>query len=262
MARARSENRDKAKKTWLDSGGKATTKELAAAAGVPEARIRKWKSEDKWQQELDALNAGKRGAPKGNRNAAGHGAPKGNNNAETHGAYTRVHLETLTHEEREYIEQLTLDAETNMLRELQLLFAKERDLQRRINQYNTANPDEFYIDRIVEMLKPKESNDNNNNDNETVSIDDLIIAMQTVIKVSPFDRAMKLETEYNKLHGRILKLIDTMRAHELDRRRLDLDERKHTLAKQRLAGEYSIDPDTGELDDREGGEDIEDTGGE
>ncbi len=63
------------------------------------------------------------------------------------------------------------------------------------------------------------------------------------------DRAMKLEGEYNKLHGRILKLIDSMRAHGIDVKRLDLDERKHTLAKQRLSGEYSIDPDTGEIDD-------------
>jgi len=259
VARARNPNRDTARQTWLDSGGKATTKELAEAAGVPESRIRKWKSEDKWQQELDALNAKKRGGQRGNKNATGHGAPTGNNNATTHGAYARVHLESLTPEERVYIEQLTLDAEENMLRELQLLFAKERDLSRKISTYDTADPGELFIDRVVEMLVPKGKDEKANN-KKAVGIDELKIAMQTIIKASPFDRAMKLTAEYNKIHGRILKLIDTMRAHELDKRRLDLDERKHTLAKQRLTGEYNIDPDTGELIDTDSAEDAEDTG--
>ena len=49
-----------------------------------------------------------------------------------------------------------------------------------------------------------------------------------------------------------------MRAHEIDKRRLDLDERKHSLAKQRLEGAFNIDPETGELNDRDdGAEDID-----
>ena len=258
MARARNPNRDEAKQAWIDSGGTATTKELATAAGVPEARIRKWKYEDKWQQELDAK---KRGGQRGNRNAAGHGAPKGNSNAETHGAYSQIHLSNLTNEEREYIEQLSINAEENILRELQLLFAKERDLSRKITFYENADPKELFIDRVVEMLVPKAKEERTGN--KKPGIEELKTAMRTVIKASPFDRQMKLEAEYNRTHGRILKLIDTMRAHELDRQRLDLDERKHTLTKQRLTGEYSIDPDTGELDDgahgdaTDGAEDID-----
>lgn len=41
-------------------------------------------------------------------------------------------------------------------------------------------------------------------------------AMKTIIKASPFDRAMKVEAELNKLNGRIIKLLDSMRAHEAD----------------------------------------------
>jgi hypothetical protein len=40
-------------------------------------------------------------------------------------------------------------------------------------------------------------------------------------------------------------------------KRQDLDERKHTLSKQRLAGEYDINPDTRELIDTEGAEDAD-----
>ncbi len=254
LARVRNSNRDEAKKQWLASGGNLTTKELAAAHGVPEQRIRKWKSEDKWGQELTAPQPKRRGGQKGNQNAVGHGAPEGNNNAETHGAYSRVHLDNLTPEEREYIESLTLDIEPVMLREYQLLMAKERDLICKIKEYKEADPSILYIDRVVEMHTP---NDKDNTNKKKSVEEDLEPTMRTVIKASSFDRIMKLEAEYNKLHGRILKLIDSIRAQGIDIKRLDLDERKHTLAKQRLSGEYIIDPDTGELDDTTGAEDIE-----
>jgi len=254
VARERNPNRDKAKKTWLESGGKISTKELAEAAGVPEQRIRKWKSEDKWQQELDALNKPKRGGQRGNNNAAGHGAPKENKNAETHGAYARVHLEHLSPEEQEYIEKLTLDAEKNMKIELQLLFAKERDLSKKIAKYENENPNELFVDRVIEMLVPKSGSEFQK---KPPTNEEMKTAMRTVIKASPFDRIMKLEAELNKTHGRILKLLDTIRAHEMDKKRLELDERKHTLNKQRAAGVYTVDPDTGELVDTESAEDVD-----
>jgi hypothetical protein len=222
VARERNPARDKVKKQWLESGGNISTKELAAAHGVPEHTMRKWKSLDKWQTELPPP-ARKRGGQKGNSNAAGHGAPKGNVNAETHGAYSRVHLDALSPEEQEFIESLTIDSEAAMLREFQILMAKEWELSRKIKEYEGADPATLYIDRVVEMLVPK-GKDNTagakGNGNES-----LATAMRTVIKASPFDRVMKLETEYNKLHGRILKLIDSMRAHGIDVQRLDLDER-------------------------------------
>lgn len=303
VARARNPNRDAAKKMWLESGGEITTKELAAAADVPEQRIRKWKSEDKWQQELDKK---KPGGQRGNQNAAGHGAPKGNINAVTHGAYATVHLDSLSPEEREYIESLSLDAETSMLRELQLLLAKERDLARKIKGYEQADPADLYVDRVVEMLVPRGNERLENSrkkleelqiqrdnlaweidsqekprktsvdkldrlDAEIAALQDKVAdktqeyedkgplktTMKTVIKSSPFERAMKLEAEYNKTHGRILKLIDSIRAREVDTKRLDLEERKHALAKQRLTGEYDIDPETGEINDTESVEDVD-----
>jgi uncharacterized protein YjcR len=187
----------------------------------------------------------KRGGQPGNRNAAGHGAPVGNNNAETHGAYKVIHLDNLTTEEREYLENITLDAGANMLRELQILYAKERDLIRRIKEYENVDPATLYVDKVIEMLVPKNKEKSEKNKSEFTS------TMQTVIKSSPFDRARKLQAEYDKVHGRILKLIDTMRTYEADGKRLDLDERKHKINKMRITGEYDIDPDTGELIDTE-----------
>lgn len=79
--------------------------------------------------------------------------------------------------------------------------------------------------------------------------------MQTVIKASSFERAMKLESELNKIHGRIIKLLDSIKSYELDLRRVRLEERKYNLAKQKLTGEYEVDPETGEIDDQTDTED-------
>ena len=46
-----------------------TIEELAAAAGVPKARISKWKSEDKWEERLKEAPK-KKGGQRGNKNAA------------------------------------------------------------------------------------------------------------------------------------------------------------------------------------------------
>lgn len=302
MARDRSPERDKARQVWLESGGTMTAKQVAeAVGGVKPEQVRKWKSLDGWAAILEVQKPPrKRGGQPGNKNAAGAGAPVGNKNAETHGAYSTVHLDDLPPEERAYIEGLTLDTEQNMLAELQLLIAKEIDLQRKITALEGAEPDSLYIDRVVEMRTPK-GNERLKQQREKLEAlqreeDSLLwdmdsgeggkpptrqqekklerlqreiaalqdttgdrerefaengynVTMQTVIKASEFDRAMKLEAELNKIHGRIIKLLDSIKGYELESRRVRLEERKYNLAKQKLSGAYDIDPETGEIID-------------
>ena len=52
MGRPRNPERDKSMQHYLDTDGKIETAELAKLAGVPEVRIRKWKSEDGWDEAL------------------------------------------------------------------------------------------------------------------------------------------------------------------------------------------------------------------
>ena len=54
---------------------------------------------------------------------------------------------------------------------------------------------------------------------------------------------MKVEAELNKLHGRIIKQLDSIKAYELEDRRLTLAEKQLELNKQKLTGEFEIDPD-------------------
>lgn len=302
MPRPRHPKRGIVKESWLLSGGKLTTKELAIEAGVPESRIRKWKSEDKWKEEL---NKKKRGGQPGNKNASGHGSPLCNKNAETHGAYSTIHLSDLPPKEKAYIETITLDTRENMLRELQLLIAKERDLKKKILQLDNESEEILHTDRVVDMVVP---NNKEKLKNSRKKLDELIVkrdnlawemegkpnpsktdkkkldkleqdivilqdkisdeedagskgpmtlAMQTITKASSFDRAMKLEAELNKTHGRIIKLLDSIKSYELDCRRVELEEKKYRLSKQKLTGSYDINPETGEINDNSDDIDIE-----
>lgn len=182
-----------------------------------------------------------------------------------------------------------------MLSELQLLIAKEADLQSKIAKIENGDPDALYIDRVVEMRAPKSTERLEQQQEKLETLrrkrDDLTweidsgpdgkppskakqkqldalqreiaaledttadrqmelekssykVNMQTVIKASAFDRAMKLEAELNKIHGRIIKLLDSIKGYEMESRRLRLEERKYNLAKQKLSGAFDVDPET------------------
>lgn len=186
-----------------------------------------------------------------------------------------------------------------MLAELQLLIAKEADLQNKITALEKGDPDALYIDRVVEMRTPKGTarleqqreklealqreedtllwdmdgtegkkptrqqekklerlqreiaalQDTTGDKERELEREGYNVTMQTVIKASVFDRVMKLEAELNKIHGRIIKLLDSIKGYEMESRRVRLEERKYNLAKQKLSGAYDIDPDTGEIND-------------
>lgn len=305
MARSRNPERDKTREMWIESGGKLTAKEIAAATGVKPEQIRKWKSLDKWQDTLDdQIPPRKRGGQPGNQNAAGSGAPFRNANAQSHGAYSTVHLDDLPPDKRAYIESITLDTASNMLRELQLLMAKEEDLKGKIRALENGEASALYVDKEIEMLVPEsderlkaqreqldaltkehdnliwdmemdgkpatkqQQNKRDKLERQIAELQDKVedtdqerqgkgtafrTNMKTIVKASPFDRAMKLEAELNKTHGRIIKLLDSIKSYELEDRRIRLEERKYNLAKQKLTGAYEVNPETGEIDDESDG---------
>ena len=235
MARKRSPQRDQARKIWLDSSGTMTIKQVADAVNVTPAQIRKWKSVDQWQDALEEQQEKKkRGGQPGNKNASGSGAPCGNKNAETHGAYSTVCLADLPEEQQEYIKNLTLETKTNLLNELKALVIKEADLQGKIKQLENDNPDNLYVDKVIQMLVPrsrsKRADETQDTDDPDGKSGAYKTAMRTVINSSAFDRSMKLQAESNRIHGRIIKLLDSIRSYEMECRRADLEERKYQLS--------------------------------
>lgn len=259
MARPRKPERDEAKKLYLQSGGKISTKELAAAVGVDDGRIRKWKSLDKWEDALQNQPKKKGGQP-GNKNAAGSTpAKQGNKNAVTHGAFAHVGIEDLTEEQQEEILAMK-PGETlqRMNEELQGLLVRKTYLTNLLNGFtDPQKQQEYYTDKIVHMVVPVPKEDRAQAEEMGLELElelvadpeggkeSLKTAMKTIIKASPFDRAMKVEAELNKLNGRIIKLLDSMRAHEADQSRLALERLKYQLARQKATGEFDIDPEDG-----------------
>ena len=138
------------------------------------------------------------------------------------------------------------------------LVAKKRDLEERILNYEQAEKGELFTDKVVEMRTPQKegedmadpygsyTQDTGNNGNPASN---LSVTMETTIKSSAFERRMKLEAELNKIHGRIIKLLDSIKSYELEQRRIEIEEKRYTLAKQKASGVYDVDPDTGEIDD-------------
>jgi uncharacterized protein YjcR len=103
MPRARDPNRDKAYEIWKESKGKKLLKDIAVELGVSDSQIRKWKSQDKWEQKNGNVTNSKRSVTKrstkggqpGNSNAKGNkgnpnaSAPKQNSNALRHGFFSK-----------------------------------------------------------------------------------------------------------------------------------------------------------------------------
>ena len=52
MARERSPQRDKSFEIWKSSGGTMKLKDIAAELGVSDIQIRKWKNQDRWEEQL------------------------------------------------------------------------------------------------------------------------------------------------------------------------------------------------------------------
>lgn len=266
MGRPRNPERDRSMQRYIDSNGQISTAELAQLAGVPDVRIRKWKSEDCWEEKLKTQPR-KRGGQKGNANATGKTpAKQGNKNAVTHGAFAQAGYEDIDPIEANKIKGLssdTTDAMGQMMEELQALYVRRAYMEGLLHQYEAVGTDGFYTDKIVHMIVPKSVEDRATEEDMGMTTNALDpegqedredaeqfkTAMKSIIKSSPFDRAMKVEAELNKLHGRIIKQLDSIKAYEIDNRRLTLEEKKFNLAKQKIMGEFSIDPDTGDIMD-------------
>lgn len=129
MARPRNPNRDKAKEIWLNNKD-IKLKDLADQLGETSNTIRKWKSQDKWDEDSSEVakvtpkksSRKKSGAPKGNKNALNNkgGAPKGNQNAVTHGFFSKF----LPAETMEIMDEIDLRSPADMIwDQIKMLYA-------------------------------------------------------------------------------------------------------------------------------------------
>ncbi|MBT2156275.1 small subunit of terminase [Enterococcus faecalis] len=164
MARKRDPRRDEAKKIWLDSGGKKVLKELASELNVSDSQIRKWKSVDKWAEELkgnvtksNSNVTNKGGAPSGNKNAKGNkggSPPKGNKNAIKTGEYETIFADMLSDEEKDIYSNLNDDPFFILNDEIRLLKVRQFRMMKRIKEAEKGLNDEE-VERLQQLRKIK-----------------------------------------------------------------------------------------------------------
>ncbi|WP_246131835.1 phage terminase small subunit-related protein [Paenibacillus hemerocallicola] len=164
MGKERSPKRAEAERMWMDSGGKVLLKDIAAALGVGDTLIRKWKNQDKWETSLNGnvtnesnSNVTKRmGAPKGNRNAignkggapmgnkqamgnrGGNGGPLGNKKAVKTGEHETIWLDALDEDELELLSSIDTDPVIQADETIALLSLRERRMLLRIQRLNSG----------------------------------------------------------------------------------------------------------------------------
>lgn len=240
MARERRPERDLAFELFRKSKGRLEVKEIAKKLNVKAATVSQWKYRDKWEEKLKEK---RRGGQFGNKNAEGAGAPKGNKNAETHGGYSSIDLNNLSEEDQAYISNLSLDTETNFKNELQILLAKEKDIRRRLEALDYEPEDKLYLSRESEMQAvPKPEQLEGLEPEERVErISKLQPTLKTITRDSKFERQQKLLVAFDRIHGRIIKLLDSIKTYQLDCKRIELDQQRYELSKDKVKGAFEFD---------------------
>ncbi|EGO6788805.1 phage terminase small subunit [Enterococcus faecalis] len=168
MARKRDPRRDQAKEIWLKSNGKKVLKELANELNVSDSQIRKWKSIDKWADELkgNVTNSksnvtNKGGAPPGNKNAVGNkgnksaSPPKRNKNAVKTGEYETIFADLLSDEEKDIYSNMNDDPFFILEEEIRILKIRQYRMLKRIKVAEAGLNDEE-VERLQQLRKVKE----------------------------------------------------------------------------------------------------------
>lgn len=246
----RNDKRDTAKAEYIKrrrSGEKVNLKDLAEKLGVTYGTVRNWKRIDQWDDAMER----KRGGQPGNKNSRGKknakdnpggGAPNGNTNAEKDGAYSTVHLERLSQEERDWLDQMPTGANENNIYELKLLRIQQRHIMERIAEYESCDPEKLFTASITDMRKPGKDKDGKQADG----------AVQKMVmdnKDSAFVRVTQLREALNKVSGRIISLTTQIRQQEEFEKRYALELERLDIAKTRATGEVDVDPEGGTEDE-------------
>lgn len=199
MARARNPKRDQAMELWLKSQGKRPLVDIAEELDIPDSRVRKWKSQDRWKDKLKGSAPIANGnAPfdslKNNKNAVGNdgGAPPGNKYAVTTGQYETIMLDQLTEDERAIFEGVTDDPLITINTEIRQLKVRQYRISKRIS--NVAQGMNDTEVQTYNKIKQKRHSFKDDNGNRIVTkIDEVTPTGSMTQSYRKFDDLLKLE---------------------------------------------------------------------
>lgn len=263
----RSEKRDAAMAEYCKrraAGKEINLRALAEEQDVSYDLLRRWKSQDRWDEAGTRKRAGgeaprkrgggeaprKRGGQPGNgnsrgkKNAKGHhdGAPAGNKNAEKDGAYSAIFFDALTDAERELVAATPTDSDTAMRHEMQILKLREKKILDKIARYEAAPEDELYVGSLLDMRAPAGRGENKRDGAQQT--------MGMYSKESPFNRVLKLQEALYKVQGRIAAIANSLRAAEENRERVALEKERLEIMRMRATGAVEV-PEPEEADEKE-----------
>ncbi|WP_236418871.1 phage terminase small subunit-related protein [Paenibacillus sp. JJ-223] len=294
MARERSPERDKAKKMWLQSGGTMKLKDIAAALFIPESRVRKWKSIDKWEDELNGSADGtskgnapngtngsvpkSRGAPKGNKNAVGNkgGAPPGNKNALgnsggnggpyrnkkalKHGGYETIFADTLEAEELELLDQIDTSPMAQLEEQLRLLTLQEIRHMKRVKMLEAGLSDEER--KIKEELTqrkdmvPYTSPKSGKQIQVPVLTEGMKVTEITTVISSKLDKILKQEEWLIRTRDKKIRVINLIASLQQEEEKLKIARERLELDKFKALGHGGTEGE-GEGDEDDDGDDLD-----
>ncbi|OFI48829.1 hypothetical protein BG261_05420 [Floricoccus tropicus] len=214
MARSRNPKRDEAYKIWIESNKSKLLKDIAIELNVSPSTIRKWKSEDKWDEET------KRSAPnekeryetlKGNANAQGNkgGAPPvRNKNALKTGEFETIYFDMLEDDEKEIVASISNDPFSILNETLTLERVRQRRMLKRIkNLERNLSVEEV---TILSQLRKKKEPVEVNGEIVRKEVEKLVDVQVERKQFSNVDKILEHEDALTRINTQITKTIKQM----------------------------------------------------
>jgi phage terminase small subunit len=239
MARQRDPRRDQAREIWLKSNGEKLLKEIAEELGVSDSQIRKWKSQDKWAEELkgNVTNAksnvtNRGGAPPGNQNAKGNkgnkqaSPPSGNKNALKTGEYETIFADYLTEEEKYLYSNLNDDPFFVMSEEVRLLKIRQRRMMKRIADAE-AGLNERELEKLYELRGRKTLVESKKSGQKIqVEVPDLVLTEMKEHSFRKIEDVLSIEEALTRVSAQLQRAVKQMNEIILNENRRTLLDRQ------------------------------------
>ena len=256
----RSEERKQAERLYLESKGNIKLVEIAEKLGLPDNKVRKWKSLDNWEGKLNPTKAEKRkkkpverstkekgsvppknkvGAPKGNKNAKGHKNPVPPPDTTKHGGYSAVYWDVLDEEELGLIEEIPKNEEDLLIEQIQLFSVRERRIMKAINKYrNIDGPVAIAFTQRSERKRsfdtPEDEQEYNRLVREKIDKGERMPGKEygTFTQTDNKDNIIaRLESELSNVQSKKTKAIEALSRIHLEKAKLEGDNKGNDIVK-------------------------------
>lgn len=269
MGRPRDPRRDEAFRLWKESGGVRLLKDIADELGVTSSTVRKWKANDKWDDNFKGSapkskgSAPKRtGAPKGSKNARGNkggkappgnqnakgnrggAAPKGNKNSFKTGEYETIMFEYMDEKEQKLFTEVDTDPLYQIDLSIRLLSVRETRMMRLITKYENGLTDKqrTVLQQMRKMKDVVQAPDKNGLIKAVPITNERLAVVQIEETDSPLlekilsieDALTRVTAQRDKAIRQKVDIMKTMSEYELRLRGLDLANRTREAELERI----------------------------